>query len=82
MCMRRLQSATESDNPTASEIREEIHPGHLRTACGKAWSASRTSCLMGQDIAEYGGAFKVTEGFVEQFGKERVRNTPLAKAPL
>ena len=33
--------------------------------------------LMGQDIAEYGGAFKITEGFVEEFGKERVRNTPL-----
>ncbi|HRD59192.1 MAG TPA: dehydrogenase, partial [Ferruginibacter sp.] len=32
--------------------------------------------LMGQDIAEYGGAFKVTEGFVTEFGKERVRNTP------
>ena len=33
--------------------------------------------LMGQDIAGYGGAFKITEGFVEEFGKERVRNTPL-----
>jgi 2-oxoisovalerate dehydrogenase E1 component len=31
--------------------------------------------LMGQDIAEYGGAFKITEGFVEKFGKKRVRNT-------
>jgi len=31
--------------------------------------------IMGQDIAEYGGAFKVTEGFVEKFGKQRVRNT-------
>jgi 2-oxoisovalerate dehydrogenase E1 component len=38
--------------------------------------------LMGQDIAEYGGAFKITEGFVEQFGKERVRNTPFVKAQL
>ena len=32
---------------------------------------------MGRDIAEYGGAFKITEGFVQEFGKERVRNTPL-----
>ena len=38
--------------------------------------------LMGQDIAEYGGAFKVTEGFVEQFGKERVRNTPLCESAI
>lgn len=38
--------------------------------------------LMGQDIAEYGGAFKVTEGFVEQFGKDRVRNTPLCESAI
>ncbi len=38
--------------------------------------------LMGQDIAEYGGAFKVTEGFVGQFGKERVRNTPLCESAI
>ncbi len=38
--------------------------------------------LMGQDIAEYGGAFKATEGFVEQFGKERVRNTPLCESAI
>ncbi len=38
--------------------------------------------LMGQDIAEYGGVFKVTEGFVEQFGKERVRNTPLCESAV
>ncbi len=36
--------------------------------------------LMGQDIAEYGGVFKVTEGFVEQFGKARVRNTPIIES--
>jgi 2-oxoisovalerate dehydrogenase E1 component len=38
--------------------------------------------LMGQDIAEYGGAFKITEGFVEQFGKDRVRNTPLCESAI
>jgi 2-oxoisovalerate dehydrogenase E1 component len=38
--------------------------------------------LMGQDIAEYGGAFKITEGFVEQFGKQRVRNTPLCESAI
>jgi 2-oxoisovalerate dehydrogenase E1 component len=36
--------------------------------------------LMGQDIAEYGGAFKITEGFYEEFGKQRVRNTPLCES--
>jgi 2-oxoisovalerate dehydrogenase E1 component len=38
--------------------------------------------LMGQDIAEYGGAFKVTENFVNEFGKERVRNTPLCESAI
>lgn len=38
--------------------------------------------LMGQDIAEYGGAFKITEGFVEKFGRERVRNTPLCESAI
>ena len=38
--------------------------------------------IMGQDIAEYGGAFKVTEGFVDQFGKERVRNTPICESAI
>jgi 2-oxoisovalerate dehydrogenase E1 component len=38
--------------------------------------------IMGQDIAEYGGAFKITEGFVEQFGKGRVRNTPICESAV
>ncbi|MFK7773288.1 MAG: thiamine pyrophosphate-dependent enzyme [Saprospiraceae bacterium] len=38
--------------------------------------------LMGQDIAEYGGVFKITDGFVKQFGKERVRNTPLCESAI
>lgn len=38
--------------------------------------------LMGQDIAEYGGVFKITEGFVKHFGKHRVRNTPLCESAI
>jgi 2-oxoisovalerate dehydrogenase E1 component len=38
--------------------------------------------LMGQDIAEYGGAFKITEGLINEFGKERVRNTPLCESAI
>ncbi len=38
--------------------------------------------LMGQDIAEYGGAFKVTEGFLQQYGSDRVRNTPLCESAI
>ena len=38
--------------------------------------------IMGQDIAEYGGVFKITEGFVDLFGKERVRNTPICESSI
>ena len=38
--------------------------------------------IMGQDIAEYGGVFKITDGFLEEFGKERVRNTPICESAI
>jgi len=38
--------------------------------------------IMGQDIAEYGGAFKITDGFVAKFGKDRVRNTPICESAV
>jgi 2-oxoisovalerate dehydrogenase E1 component len=38
--------------------------------------------LMGQDIAEYGGVFKITDGFVDKFGKARVRNTPICESAI
>ncbi len=38
--------------------------------------------LMGQDIADYGGVFKITQGFVEEFGRERVRNTPICESAI
>jgi len=38
--------------------------------------------IMGQDIAEYGGVFKITEGFVEKYGKDRVRNTPICESSI
>ena len=38
--------------------------------------------LMGQDIAEYGGVFKITDGFVKRFGTDRVRNTPICESAI
>jgi 2-oxoisovalerate dehydrogenase E1 component len=38
--------------------------------------------IMGQDIAEYGGAFKITDGFLKKFGKDRVRNTPICESGI
>ena len=38
--------------------------------------------IMGQDISDYGGVFKVTEGFVDEFGRDRVINTPLCESAI
>lgn len=40
------------------------------------------SVVMGQDVADYGGVFKITEGFTDQFGKDRIRNTPLCESAI
>lgn len=48
----------------------------------QAMSRHDNLILMGQDIAEYGGVFKVTQGFVEKYGKARVRNTPLCESAI
>ena len=50
----------------------------LRTACREFSDL----VIMGQDIAEYGGVFKITEGFLEEFGPERIRNTPLCESAV
>lgn len=48
----------------------------------EAMHAHPNLVLMGQDIADYGGVFKITEGFVEAFGKDRVRNTPICESAI
>jgi 2-oxoisovalerate dehydrogenase E1 component len=54
----------------------------IRDGLWQSMEAHDNLILMGQDIAEYGGAFKITEGFLEKFGKERVRNTPLCESAI
>lgn len=46
----------------------------------QAFEEDDSRMIMGQDIAEYGGVFKITEGFLEQFGAERIRNTPIIES--
>ena len=48
----------------------------------QSMEAHKDLVIMGQDIAEYGGVFKITEGFIEQFGKDRVRNTPICESAI
>jgi 2-oxoisovalerate dehydrogenase E1 component len=52
----------------------------VHDALREAMARNPRVILLGQDIAEYGGAFKVTDGFVAEFGKERVRNTPIIES--
>ena len=52
----------------------------LSEGLGNAMDAHPETVLMGQDVAEYGGVFKVTEGFLERFGADRVRNTPIIES--
>jgi 2-oxoisovalerate dehydrogenase E1 component len=54
----------------------------ISQALGQAMERHSNLVLMGQDIADYGGVFKITEGFVDRFGKERVRNTPLCESAI
>lgn len=54
----------------------------IKEGLRQSMKANANLILMGQDIAEYGGAFKITEGFVDEFGKERVRNTPLCESAI
>lgn len=66
-----------SDNKTEKRLVDAVSDG-LRQSMEKYDNL----IIMGQDIAEYGGVFKVTEGFVEVFGKDRVRNTPICESAI
>ena len=67
----------ESDKKTEKRLIDAISDG-LRQSMQKFPNL----VLMGQDIADYGGVFKITDGFVAEFGKERVRNTPLCESAI
>jgi len=66
-----------SNNTTEKRFVDAISDG-LRQAMYKYDNL----VLMGQDIAEYGGVFKITDGFVDEFGRQRVRNTPLCESAI
>lgn len=68
--------------PSLSEVHEKRYIGAITDALMQSMEKYPELVLMGQDIAEYGGVFKVTEGFVEKFGKDRVRNTPLCESAI
>ncbi len=66
-----------SDNKTEKRFIDAIAAG-----MDQAMDKHPNLILMGQDIAEYGGVFKITQGLVEKYGKDRVRNTPLCESAI
>ncbi len=82
--------ATELADVYAPNVQEIINPVEpkeemrlidaISLGLKQAMERDESIVVMGQDIAEYGGVFKITDGFVELFGKERVRNTPICES--
>ncbi len=71
------------DPVNPSEEKENIRfIDAISTSLRQSMEHHENSVIMGQDIAEYGGAFKITDGFVAQFGKERVINTPICESAV
>lgn len=70
--------------PTApgSKINDMRFVDAIRDGLDVSMQKHKNLILMGQDIAEYGGVFKVTEGLVQKYGRERVRNTPLCESAI
>jgi len=68
--------------PLPEEAQEARYIEGIRDGLLQSMRAHPNLVLMGQDIAEYGGAFKITDGFVKEFGKARVRNTPLCESAI
>jgi 2-oxoisovalerate dehydrogenase E1 component len=70
----------------SSELPQRNEPIRMINAISEALDQSlalhENLVVMGQDIAEYGGAFKVTEGLVHKYGKSRIRNTPLCESAI
>ncbi|MFN0276045.1 MAG: thiamine pyrophosphate-dependent enzyme [Chitinophagales bacterium] len=68
--------------PKVSAISQKKFINAISDALWMAMKKYPELIIMGQDIAEYGGAFKVTERFVDEFGKERIRNTPICESAI
>jgi 2-oxoisovalerate dehydrogenase E1 component len=78
----RAQAPALAPPPAPAPTREKRFIEGIREGLERSMERYPDLILMGQDIAEYGGAFKITEGFMEKFGKARVRNTPLCESAI
>ena len=72
----------ETVSPSTSSVSEKRLVDAVSDGLKQSMELNDDLIIMGQDIAEYGGVFKVTEGFLEKFGKARVRNTPICESVI
>lgn len=70
-----VSNSSSESSSSEKRVIDAIHQAHMQ-----AFDEDKGFVLMGQDIAEYGGVFKVSEGFVERYGKDRIRNTPIIES--
>jgi 2-oxoisovalerate dehydrogenase E1 component len=68
--------------PNTSNTSEKRFIDAIQDGLRQSMQKNPNLIIMGQDIAEYGGVFKITEGFVDEFGKDRVRNTPICESAI
>jgi len=68
--------------PKGNKVIEMRYLDAIRDGMQQALRRHQNLIIMGQDIAEYGGVFKATQGFVEEFGRERIRNTPICESAI
>ena len=70
------------DCPASSKMKHIRLVDAISEGLDEAMKKNDSLVIMGQDIAEYGGVFKITEGFVQKYGKDRVRNTPICESSI
>jgi 2-oxoisovalerate dehydrogenase E1 component len=76
-----VATAPTHDAPPASDRKLRLIDA-IKEALDQALERHENLVFMGQDIAEYGGVFKATEGFVDRYGADRIRNTPLCESAI
>ena len=69
-------------HPKEKNISERRYVDAISDSLEQSMKKYKDLIIMGQDISDYGGVFKVTEGFVDKFGRDRVRNTPLCESAI
>ena len=74
--------ADQSTTATEQATRELTYAEAIREAMSQAMRDDPTIFLMGEDVGVYGGAFGVSLGMVDEFGEERVRDTPISESVI